>query len=174
MQSQQYRTLIYLIAGTFALVGTTGCGSKESSKADIKAAAEDSAKGYASEVAKIEDEGDRGKVNAALEEFFVAKQVKPFFDHSYGFAIFPTIGKGGLGIGGAHGAGWVFRKGKLTGITKMTQVTIGFQAGGQAFKQIIFFEDEAAYEEPTFTTMGVPVALVPIVRDLIAKQGSQK
>jgi lipid-binding SYLF domain-containing protein len=145
MNITKNRTRVYFFAAAFALVGTTGCGSKESAKAT----AEESAKGFSSEVAKIADEGDRGKVTAALEEFYASEQVKPFFDRSYGFAIFPTIGKGGLGIGGAHGAGWVFRKGNLTGITKMTQVTIGFQAGGQAFKQIIFFENQAAYDNFT-------------------------
>ncbi|RKX31491.1 MAG: hypothetical protein DRP71_13340 [Verrucomicrobia bacterium] len=72
-----------------------------------------------------------------------------YFEGSYAVAIFPTIGKGGLGIGGAHGTGWVFRGGDYTGEAKMSQVTIGFQAGGQAFSQIIFFENEAAYDSFT-------------------------
>lgn len=153
MKRKQNRAIIYLVAVTFAFFGTVGCGSKEPSeevsKAAAKAAAEESAEEFAAEVAKIEDQGDREKVVSALKEFFVSEQLKPFFEDSYGFAIFPTIGKGGLGIGGAHGAGWVFRDRDLTGISKMTQVTIGFQAGGQAFKQIIFFENEAAYKNFT-------------------------
>ncbi len=72
-----------------------------------------------------------------------------FFDNSYGYAVFPTIGKGGVGIGGAHGQGRVYSKGAHVGDTKMTQLTIGFQLGGQAFSQIIFFEDERAFTEFT-------------------------
>ena len=72
-----------------------------------------------------------------------------FFDNSYGYAVFPTIGKGGIGIGGAHGKGQVYVKGVHVGNTTMTQLTIGFQLGGQAFSQIIFFEDERSFTEFT-------------------------
>ena len=72
-----------------------------------------------------------------------------FFDNSYGYAVFPTIGKGGIGIGGAHGKGQVYASGVHVGNTSMTQLTIGFQLGGQAFAQIIFFEDERSFTEFT-------------------------
>ena len=72
-----------------------------------------------------------------------------FFDNSYGYAVFPTIGKGGLGIGGAGGSGCVYKGGAQTGTSKMGQVTIGFQAGGQAYSQIILFEDAKSYESFT-------------------------
>ena len=72
-----------------------------------------------------------------------------FFDNSYGYAVFPNIGKGGIGIGGAHGKGRVYAKGAHVGDTKMTQLTVGFQLGGQVFSQIIFFEDERAFTEFT-------------------------
>ena len=72
--------------------------------------------------------------------------LKNFFDKAYGYAVFPNIGKGGLGIGGAHGTGLVYHNGKAMGTTKMTQLSIGFQAGGQAYKQIIFFQDKKAYD----------------------------
>ena len=72
-----------------------------------------------------------------------------FFDKSYGYAVFPTIGKGGLGIGGAHGNGRVYRKGVYVGDASMTQVTVGFQAGGQAYSQIIFFQDQRSFDEFT-------------------------
>ena len=72
-----------------------------------------------------------------------------FFDKSHGYAVFPTIAKGGMGIGGAHGAGRVYEKGKYIGDTSMTQLTIGLQLGGQAFSQIIFFQDERAFREFT-------------------------
>ena len=70
-----------------------------------------------------------------------------YFDNAYGYAIFPTIGKGGIGIGGAHGGGRVFVGGTHTGDTTMTQLTLGFQLGGQAFSQIIFFQDQRAFQE---------------------------
>jgi lipid-binding SYLF domain-containing protein len=72
-----------------------------------------------------------------------------FFQNSYGYAVFPTIGKGGLVVGGAHGHGHVYAHGKYVGDTSMTQVSVGFQAGGQAYSQIIFFEDQRAFDEFT-------------------------
>jgi lipid-binding SYLF domain-containing protein len=72
-----------------------------------------------------------------------------FFKSSYGYAVFPTIGKGGLLVGGAHGKGRVYQKGKYIGDTSMTQVSVGFQAGGQAFSEMIFFEDQRALDEFT-------------------------
>jgi lipid-binding SYLF domain-containing protein len=73
-----------------------------------------------------------------------------FFRKSYGYAVFPTIGKGGLIVGAAHGDGHVYEHGKYVGNTSMTQLSVGFQAGGQAYSQIIFFEDKRAFDE--FTT----------------------
>jgi lipid-binding SYLF domain-containing protein len=81
--------------------------------------------------------------------FRKAGQSGTYFDKSYGYAVFPTIGKGGIGLGGAYGTGRVYEKGKYVGDTSMTQVTVGFQLGGQAFSQIIFFEDQRAFKEFT-------------------------
>src|SRR5215471_3813514 len=64
-----------------------------------------------------------------------AGQSAAFFDHSYGYAVFPTVGKGGIGIGGAHGSGHVYRDGAYVGDASMNQVTVGFQFGGQAYSQ---------------------------------------
>lgn len=72
-----------------------------------------------------------------------------FFRKSYGYAVFPTIGKGGLGIGAAHGTGSVYQGGRRIGRVTMNQVSIGFQAGGQGYSQIIFFEDKHALDEFT-------------------------
>ncbi len=72
-----------------------------------------------------------------------------YIDNSYGYAVFPSIGKGGIGIGGAHGKGQVYAKGDHVGNTKMTQITIGFQLGGQKFSQMIFFKDERAFNDFT-------------------------
>jgi len=72
-----------------------------------------------------------------------------FFGKSYGYAVFPNIGKGGFGIGGAYGKGQVYAGGALVGKTSMTQLSVGFQAGGQGYSMIIFFKDKRAFEEFT-------------------------
>lgn len=84
-----------------------------------------------------------------IKVFKGAGESAGFFKSSYGYAVFPTIGKAGLGIGAAHGKGRVYEKGKYIGDTSMTQGTIGFQAGAQAFSQIIFFQDARALKEFT-------------------------
>jgi len=78
-----------------------------------------------------------------------AKESSQFFSKSYGYAVLPTIGKGGIGIGGAHGNGRVYAKGQYVGDTSMTQITVGLQLGGQAYSQMIFFEDKHAFDEFT-------------------------
>ena len=72
-----------------------------------------------------------------------------FFHKAYGYAVFPTIGKGGFIVGAAHGNGRVYAQGKYIGDTSMTQVSVGFQAGGQAYSEIIFFEDRRTLDEFT-------------------------
>jgi lipid-binding SYLF domain-containing protein len=79
--------------------------------------------------------------NAGASAAFVAS--------SYGYAVFPTIGKGGLIIGGAYGEGHVYKQGKYVGDTSMTQLSLGFQAGGQAYSEIVFLEDRRAFGEFT-------------------------
>jgi len=66
--------------------------------------------------------------------------IQKFFDGAVGYAVFPTIGKGAIGIGGAHGNGELIVGGKAVGKTSMTQVTVGFQLGGQSYSEIIFFQ----------------------------------
>src|ERR1700733_3671927 len=78
-----------------------------------------------------------------------SSEAASFFNNSYGYAVFPTIGKGGLIVGGAHGNGHVYAHGKYVGDTSVTQVSVGFQAGGQAYSQIVFFEDQRAFDEFT-------------------------
>lgn len=81
--------------------------------------------------------------------FRKAGQSGQFFKTAYGYAVFPTIGKGGIGIGGAYGKGCVQAQGKHVGDTSMTQLSIGFQLGGQGYSEIIFFQDERSYKEFT-------------------------
>ncbi len=85
----------------------------------------------------------------ALASFKAAGESAKYFDSAYGYALFPTIGKGGIGIGGAHGKGQVYVGGEHVGNSTMTQVTVGFQLGGQAFSQIIFFENQQSFEQFT-------------------------
>jgi lipid-binding SYLF domain-containing protein len=68
--------------------------------------------------------------------------MKNLFSGAYGYAVFPAIGKGAIGVGGASGGGGVFEKKAAIGKAQMTQVTIGFQFGGQAYREVIFFEDK--------------------------------
>ena len=70
-----------------------------------------------------------------------------FFNNSYAYAVFPTVGKAGLGVGAAHGKGRVFAQGKYVGDVKLNQLSVGAQAGGQAFSQIVFLQDKRAFDD---------------------------
>jgi lipid-binding SYLF domain-containing protein len=88
-----------------------------------------------------------GQVNAAIERFNARDpSLDRFFKDAYGYAVFPSIGKGGFWIGGAHGDGEVYQHGKPIGVTSITQVTVGPQIGGQAYSEIIFFRDQLALD----------------------------
>ena len=89
------------------------------------------------------------KTIKALNNFKKISSLKPYFKKARGYAVFPNIGKGGFGIGGARGKGEVFEKGNVIGSTILTQVSIGFQLGGQAFSQIIFFKDKKSLDRFT-------------------------
>ena len=88
-------------------------------------------------------------LSETIDLFKSIPQVAPYFTSSYGYAVWPRIGRGGLGIGGARGKGQVYQGGNATGISTLTDVTIGAQAGGQAYRQVIFFKDKAAYDKFT-------------------------
>ncbi|MGD8840781.1 MAG: YSC84-related protein [Gammaproteobacteria bacterium] len=85
----------------------------------------------------------------ALEKLLQSDVVAEFHQSAYAYAIFPAIGKGGIGIGAAHGTGRVYRNGKKLGDVSMTQLSIGLQLGAQAYRQVIYFEDERALREFT-------------------------
>lgn len=89
------------------------------------------------------------KYEETIELFKNAGESAGFFADSYGYAVFPTIGKAGIGIGGARGDGRVYAQGQHIGNSTMTQLSIGLQLGGQAFSQIIFFKDQRALNEFT-------------------------
>lgn len=110
-----------------------------------------------------------------IEIYKKSEAVAPFFKNAYGYAIFPTIGKGGIGIGGAYGQGQVYRGGTVTGEASLIKATIGFQLGGQAFSEVIFFEDKRAYDE--FTSgefeFDAGVSAVAITAGVQAKAGTE-
>lgn len=88
-----------------------------------------------------------GKYSDTISLFRHAGESASFFHKSYGYAVFPTVGEGGLGVGGAFGKGQVYVHGRPVGETTMGQVSVGFQAGGKAYSQIIFFQDKRALDE---------------------------
>ena len=81
-------------------------------------------------------------------EKFKAKDpgMEKIFADAVGYAVFPTVGKGGIGIGGARGKGWVYEGGWIAGKSTLTQVTIGLQLGGQAYSEIVFFQTRQALD----------------------------
>lgn len=81
--------------------------------------------------------------------FKKAGQSSKYFSKSYGYAVFPTVGKGGIGVGGAYGKGSVYQAGKYMGDVTLTQLSVGFQLGGEGFSEIIFLEDKRSYDEFT-------------------------
>ncbi len=109
-----------------------------------------------------------------LEVFKKSDAVKPFLKNNYGYAIFPMVGKGAFIVGGSYGEGRVYRQGQVTGLAKLMEGSIGFQFGGQALAQIIFFQDKRAYDE--FTSGGFEfdgsVSAVVITAGAQAKVGT--
>ena len=85
----------------------------------------------------------------AIKAFRSAGQSSEFFSKSFAYAVFPSIGKAGIGIGGAHGSGRVYVKDAYVGDTTMTQVSVGLQLGGQVFREIIFFQDKGVFDRFT-------------------------
>lgn len=68
------------------------------------------------------------------------------FESSVGYVIFPNVGKGAIGVGGAAGNGILYEGGKAVGRASMKQVNVGFQFGGKAYREVIFFENQAALD----------------------------
>ena len=94
-----------------------------------------------------QDEKDQKLIddsNEAKEEFIRTDGLmKNLFENAYGYAILPNVGKGAIGIGGAAGNGVAYEQGSIVGMASMKQATIGFQFGGQAYREVIFFETKA-------------------------------
>jgi lipid-binding SYLF domain-containing protein len=110
----------------------------------------------------------------AIAKFRAADGTQTFFSKAYGYAVFPTIGKGGIGLGGAYGKGRVYEGGGYTGDASMAQLTIGFQLGGQAYSQIVFFQDKAAHDKFTSGNFefGAEASAVAVTLGAQAKAGT--
>ena len=101
--------------------------------------------GLISSVTQAQSEEKKNEIiedsKEAKEEFLEHDwEMKKHFANAYGYVIFPNVGKGAVGVGGAAGNGTAYEQGKLVGMAKLSQVSIGFQWGGQAYREIIFFE----------------------------------
>ncbi len=94
------------------------------------------------------DVSDKSK-EAIAEMKKTNDKITKYFNSAYGYAVFPSIGKGGLGVGGATGNGTLYKGGAVVGDCRMSQVTVGFQAGGQAYSEVIFFKDADAFNRFT-------------------------
>lgn len=101
-------------------------------------------------IVKAQEESQERIINDSREAKAAFLKADPsmgnLFKNSYGYTIFPNVGKGGAGVGGAAGKGAVYQKGKPVGTTQMVQVTVGAQIGGQAYREIIFFENKDALD----------------------------
>ncbi len=85
-------------------------------------------------------------VQSTISEFKAKdKSLERFFEKSHGYVVFPNVGKGAWVIGGAWGKGAAFEGGDITGYASITQISIGFSAGGQSFSELIFFQNEKSY-----------------------------
>jgi lipid-binding SYLF domain-containing protein len=98
-----------------------------------------------------QDDDDKSKLqgdadNAKAEFIKSDGLMQSLFDKSAGYVIFPNVGKGAIGVGGAAGNGILYEGGTAVGRAKMKQVTVGFQFGGQAYREVIFFETKEALD----------------------------
>ena len=85
--------------------------------------------------------------NDAKAEFIESNEgMSNHFASAYGYSIYPNVGKGAIGIGGAAGNGTAYEGGQLIGMAKLSQLSIGFQWGGQAYREVVFYENAEAME----------------------------
>ena len=93
-------------------------------------------------------EKDRIKKSEETKQAFIDtnKDMADMFSKAYGYALFPGIGKGAVGVGGAHGDGVLFKGGAAQAPVSMNQVTVGFQLGGQSYMEAVLLEDQRAYD----------------------------
>ena len=117
-------------------------------------------------------------LSETIKTFKSVPVVQPFFDNSFGYAVWARIARGGIGIGGATGRGQVYVDGEITGFSRLVDVSIGLQLGGQVYRQIVFFEDASAYDDFSegkfeFDAQASAVAVTASARASSGTQGSQ-
>ena len=117
-------------------------------------------------------------LSGTIESFRSIPVVEPFFATAYGYAVWRRIGRAGFGLGGATGRGQVYVDGEVTGFSRLVDISIGFQVGGQVYRQIVFFEDRAAYDDFTggkfeFDAQASAVAVTAGARAAAGTQGSE-
>lgn len=100
---------------------------------------------------KPESDADADTLNAECDAakttiLNVDPSIVKWFDTAHGYVLFPSVGKGAIGIGGAYGKGQVYERKQLIGYAKLKQGTIGLALGGQSFTEVIFFKDKAALD----------------------------
>ena len=98
---------------------------------------------YAWDPKEVEERHEKA-MEAKAEMLDKDADMQRFFDSAVAYVIIPTVGKGGIGIGGARGKGLLYEGGAITGEVTLTQLTFGFQWGGQAYSEFIFFKDDVA------------------------------
>lgn len=118
------RSWIAAVLGCLGLIWVAGCATAPSTVEERKA---------------LELEAE-----AAIRRFvgLDAGMDAKFFRTAKGYAVFPSVGKGAVGLGGAYGRGVLYEGGKVVGYCDLSQGSIGFQLGGQAYSEIIFFEND--------------------------------
>lgn len=124
---------------------------------------------FASTLATAWEPNTDDKLELAVAQAIIkAKDKDPamgkWFEQAYAYAVFPKVGKGGIGIGGAHGKGLVIHEDKTVGKTSLSQVTLGFQLGGQVYAEYIMFRDKTSFDHFTRGNfeMGAQVSAVAI------------
>jgi lipid-binding SYLF domain-containing protein len=161
-------TKLFSMFAAMALLGAAAPAQADDAAADARKAGADAVEaGEKAEQAglKAEKAGDEAQPSLDTQRFQYGKQDKTevrhadqaivelkqadpglsrLFHSSAGYAVFATVGKGGLGVGGAHGTGVLYEQATAIGKTTLTQVTIGLQIGGQAYTEIVFFESKKA------------------------------
>jgi lipid-binding SYLF domain-containing protein len=98
----------------------------------------------AAEAAEPPGRAPTAKVATTIAEFLKTDSgLKAYFDEAAGYAVFPSVGKAGFIVGGAHGKGELISHGSAVGTTEISEISVGLQAGGQEFSEIIFFKTDA-------------------------------
>jgi len=111
----------------------------------------------------------------SMKLFGSVEETQPFLSEAYGYAVFPTIGKAGIGLGGGYGQGCVYAQGAETGTVHMGQLSFGFQFGGQAFSQLVVFKNKDAYDSFVSGTLefGADASAVAITAGAQAGAGTK-